>query len=353
MRMNAELRFIVDCCRCNFRGPETAQLDLIPDGLDWSALDRLAQFHRVSGLVWNALEPLASDVPEALAERLAAEARTLLATNLQTALECLRLLRAFRAGAIPLLFIKGLTVAALAYRAPLMKAAWDVDILVPPHQLTEAAALLKTLGYRIVTPVNEAKLAHWHSAHKDSLWRRNDPDIHVELHPRLVDNSDILSSVGIASPVQEVQVAPGVVLPTLAPDELFAYLCVHGASSAWFRLKWIADLAGLLHGVGTSRIEALYARSQELGAARAAGQALILADNLFGTLDGCALRERLGQDRGVARLASAALKQLTSGTEPTAGRFGTWRIHWTQLLLKPGFRFKAGELARQVREGLG
>lgn len=351
--MNAELRFIVDCCRCNFRGPEPAQLDLIPDGLDWSALDRLAHFHRVPGLVWNTLEPLASHAPDAIAERFAAEGRTLLATNLQTALECFRLLRAFRGGGIPLLFIKGLTIAALAYRSPLMKAAWDVDILVPPHQLTEAAVMLKTLGYRIVTPVNEAKLAHWHSAHKDSLWRRNDPDIHVELHPRLVDNPDILSSVGIASPVQEVQVAPGVVLPTLATDELFSYLCVHGASSAWFRLKWIADLAGLLHGIGTSRIEALYARSQELGAARTAGQALLLADDVFGTLEGSVLRESLSQDRAVARLASAASKQLTAGTEPTAQRFGTWRIHWTQLLLKPGFRFKAGELARQVREGLG
>jgi hypothetical protein len=351
--MSAELRFIVDCCRWNFRGSEPARLVQLPDGLDWPALDRLAHFHRVHGLVWNALEPLAPHPPDALAERLAAETRTLLATNLQTALECHRLRRAFQARGIPLLFVKGLTVAALAYRTPLVKAAWDVDILVPPHQLIEAATLLKTLGYRIVTPASEAKLARWHSAHKDSLWRRDNPDIHVELHPRLVDNPDILSSVGIASPVQEVQVAPGVMLPTLAPDELFAYLCVHGASSAWFRLKWIADLTGLLHGVGTSRIEALYARSQALGAGRAGGQALLLADHLFGTLEGRALRESLRHDRGVTRLTSAAVKQLTAGTEPTARRFGTWRIHWTQLLLKPGLRFKAGELARQVREGLG
>jgi len=351
--MNAELRFIVDCCRWNFRGSEAARLVQIPDGLDWWALDRLTKFHRVHGLVWNALEPPAPDLPDRLAERLATDARTLLATNLQTALECLRLLRAFQAEGIPLLFVKGLTIAALAYRTPLMKAAWDVDILVPPHQLTEAATLLKAQGYRIVTPASEEKLVRWHSAHKDSLWRRSDPDIHVELHPRLVDNPGILSSVGIASPIQEVQVAAGVVLPTLGPDELFAYLCVHGASSAWFRLKWIADLAGFLDRMSPSRIEALYARSQELGAARAAGQALLLCDHLFGTLEGCALRESLGQDRGVLWLTSAASKQLTAGTEPTARRLGTWRIHWTQLLLKPGLRFKAAELARQVREGLG
>jgi len=80
-------------------------------------------------------------------------------------------------------------------------------------------------------------------------------------------------------------VAPGIRLPTLARDEQFAYLCVHGASSAWFRLKWISDLAGVLHGQSGEMIERLFERSQALGAERAAGQALLLADRLFGSLD--------------------------------------------------------------------
>ena len=352
MRMSAELRFIVDCCRWNFRGSEPAQLVQVPEELDWPALDRLAHFHRVHGLVWNALEPLAPHLPDALAEGLATDARTLLASNLQTALECHRLLGAFQAGGIPLLFVKGLSVAALAYRAPLMKAAWDVDILVPPRQLAETATLLKAQGYRIVTPTSDEKLVRWHKAHKDSLWRRSDPDIHLELHPRLVDNPSILSSVGIASPRQIVTIAPGVTLPTLARDELFAYLCVHGASSAWFRLKWIADLAGLLHGLPLEDIERLYRGSQALGAERAAGQALLLADGLFGTLKGASLRQTLAQDRTTAWLTDAAFQQLASSTEPTDQPLGTWRIHLTQLLLKPGLRFKASEMARQIREAL-
>ena len=145
-------------------------------------------------------------------------------------------------------------------------------------------------------------------------------------------------------------------LPTLAPDELFAYLCVHGASSAWFRLKWIADLAGLVQSMASGSLDALYRRSQKLGAARAAGQALLLADALFGTLKGSPLRAELSNDRGNVWLASAALKQLVRNTgpvEPTERRLGTWRIHATQLLLRPGLRFKAGELARQLREMIG
>lgn len=351
MRMNAELRLIADCCRWNFTGmPPDAPL-AAPDSLDWHEVERLARFHRVHGFVWNALQQVVS-APQQVTETLADNARSLLGANLQKALECRRVLDAFEVSRISLLFIKGLTNAALAYRAPLLKAAWDVDILVPADRLGDAAGLLKAQGYRLITPGNEDKLAQWHSRHKDSLWQRNDPDVAIELHPRLVDSPEILPDVGIASPSQQVKVAPGIILPTLALDELFAYLCVHGASSAWFRLKWIADLSGLIHGIGSSRIEALYARSQQLGAARAAGQALLLADALFGTLEGSALREALRHDRATVRLADAAMTQLAVGAEPTAHRLGTWRIHGTQLLLKPGLRFKARELARQVREAL-
>ena len=105
-------------------------------------------------------------------------------------------------------------------------------------------------------------------------------------------------------------VAKGIELPTLGKDELFAYLTVHGASSAWFRLKWITDLAALLHGESADEIERLYDRSQQLGAGRAAAQALILANRLYGV----AIGDQLGTastfdptNRWLARLAERQL----------------------------------------------
>lgn len=354
--MNAELRLLIDCCRSNFARSAHNHVDLLPAEIDWSRFQRLVRFHRVQGLAWNALELVADAIPEATRGALAADARATVAANLQMAMESARLRDAFDAAGVPLLFVKGLTVGALVYRNPLLKTGWDIDVLVPGDRLTEAAKLLERLGYGLVLPSAETALARWHRTHKDSLWRRADPQVNVELHPRLVDNPSILPGVGIESPTQDVEIVPGVTLPTLAPDELFAYLCVHGASSAWFRLKWIADLAGLVQSMASGPLDALYRRSQKLGAARAAGQALLLADALFGTLDGSPLRAELSNDRGNVWLASAALKQLARNTdpvEPTGRRLGTWRIHATQLLLRPGLRFKAGELARQLREMIG
>ena len=76
----------------------------------------------------------------------------------------------------------------------------------------------------------------------------------------------------VGSAKQFVKVSEGISLSTLATDELFAYLAVHGASSASFQLKWISDFAALLHRNTPPDIELLYYRSQVLGAARAAGR---------------------------------------------------------------------------------
>jgi len=132
---------------------------------------------------------------------------------------------------------------------------------------------------------------------------------------------------------------------------LFAYLAVHGASSAWFRLKWIADFAGLLHGRAAGEIARLYLASQNLGAGRAAGQALLLADALFGTLTELpALRDQIARDRATRRLFRAALGLLSGEPrEPTQRLGGTFVIHWTQLLLLPGAAYKISEVSRQAQ----
>jgi len=139
-------------------------------------------------------------------------------------------------------------------------------------------------------------------------------------------------------------------LPTLAGEELFAYLAVHGASSAWFRLKWVSDFAGLLQGKSAEEITHLYRRSQELGAGRAAGQALLVAGELFGTLRHCSeLADRLAGDNTIVSLGRTALRLLAGEpVEPTARRFGTLPIHRTQFQLLPGVSYKLTELSRQA-----
>ncbi|MGZ2411608.1 putative nucleotidyltransferase-like protein [Sphingomonas sp. F9_3S_D5_B_2] len=343
--VGAELSLLSRCCQWNFAGSEPGAFD-VPADVDWPRFVEIARFHRSQGLAWNALSANSVALPSDVSAALSADARVIAATNLAVHHECAQLNHAFERARIAILFIKGLSVAALAYRSPMLKMAWDIDILIDPAELAAAAEILKARGFSPTVPETLAELDGWHRRSKESVWSRPD-GLHIELHTRLADNLALIPSLSVHSPSQKVEIGGQTLLPTLADEELFAYLCVHGASSAWFRLKWISDLAGMIAGRSVGDIERLRQRAQELGAGRAVGQALLIAHHLLGTaLSGFTI------DRSTQRLADAALQQLAQSTEPTERTLGTWRIHWTQLLLKNGIGFKAGEVVRQLRDAI-
>ena len=349
VKLPAEFSLLVRSCRWNFASADGRSRCDIPTSLNWNLLVDLARRHRVQGLAWNALAKQASHVPGDAQAALSSEAMAIAATNLGIAREYGALQADFQNSGIPLLFLKGLTVGALAYHSPMLKMGWDIDLLIDPADLSAATDLLTRRGYSLRLPSTRGQLDSWHARSKESVWIRDDC-LNVELHTRLADNRRLIPSLHVQSPRQTVEVAPGIALPTLAGDELFAYLSVHGASSAWFRLKWISDFAALVHGRDADEILRLYSRSQELGAGRAAGQALLLADALFDVLGGSpALRQQLRSDRATRLLSSAALRMLTKGIrEPTEQPFGTLTIHWTQFLLQPGPGYMLSEFRRQL-----
>jgi hypothetical protein len=357
MEASQEFRLVAECCRWAFAGGDDAAVCALCRNVDWPLVVRLARFHRVQGLAWKTLAPLAANFPPEAGRALSDDAADIAATNLRCAVESRRVLAVFAKGGVELLFIKGLTLGALAYGGSGTKAAIDIDLLVSRDQVEQAAALLIDCGYDLEIPRRGVdRLSSWHRLRKESVWRQAGGGLQIDLHTRLADNPRLIETIDIASPSQVVQVAEGIALPTLAPDELFAYLCVHGASSAWFRLKWITDVVALLQR-SSGQVERLYRRSQELGAGRAAAQALLLADAIYGTLsDFPELRRELKTDRANRRLCRLSLEQLAGReepVEPTSVTGGTAVIHLSQLLLLPGLRFKAGELIRQARLAIG
>ncbi|MGI8705826.1 MAG: nucleotidyltransferase domain-containing protein [Sphingomicrobium sp.] len=356
VRMRREFQLAVQCCRWAFDPGGSAPAEDASADLDWSFFAHLLRRHRVQALVWDCLKTLQIPLPQSTSDAIAADATEILARNLRTARECSQLLESFIDAGVPLMFLKGLSLGALVYRNPFLKAGWDIDLLVPQNCVIAAVDLLRAAGYRLIFPPAtdaDKRLVDWHRRRKESVWHKSDGDFHVELHSRITDNPRLIPSIGMGSPTQRVTIAPGSVLPTLRLEPLFAYLCVHGATSAWFRLKWICDFAALLHGRSIVEIERLYEDSQRLGAGRSAAQALLLANSLFATIRDTPLEARLGDSRANRWLASAALRQLAgpaAGAEPTERRLGTAMIHLTQLFLLPGASFKIAELCRQARD---
>lgn len=353
----AEFELAVHCCRLAFDGGDPGRPP--PSGdCDWERFYRLVHFHRVQGLVWRSLPQLDAQVPGPVARRIAEDAARIAAANRASLAECEKLGGALDREDIGYLFLKGLPLGVLAYGTPWLKAAVDIDLLIDHARLEDALAVLADCGFRREDgrPEGIDALQAWHRFRKDSEWAKPGSTARVDLHTRLTDSRALIPTIGLNSPRQMVEVA-GQRLPTLATDELFAHLCVHGASSAWFRLKWITDLAAVLQPKSGDELARLYRRSQELGAGRATGQALLLADVLYSTLDPCpALRQAIGADartRWLFRLALSQLAGRPEPAEPTARPWGTLRIHFSQFFLLPGLGFKASEFIRQGRAAAG
>ena len=318
--------------------------------VDWALFAKAANLHRIEGLVWHALDKAGVDLPEPIRISLRNKAAGIARDNLLSAVESRRLAEAFSTAQVPLIFVKGLTLAVLAYESLALKKAIDIDLVVPSGHIAEAGEILTAAGYSVRKPRALSSLVSWHGHLKESVWVHPEKMFHVDLHTRLVDNPLLLQGVDPEAPARLVQVAPGISLPTLGEDALFSYLCVHGASSAWFRLKWLADVAALISHAPGAAVEDLYDRAHRLGAARAAGQALLLCRDVFGMRlpEGPVLAAEA--DPVVRWLCRSALRQMEAQCREEAmdRRFGTVLIHLTQFALRPGYQFKLAELKRQL-----
>ncbi|HEY1604444.1 MAG TPA: nucleotidyltransferase family protein [Allosphingosinicella sp.] len=320
---------------------------------DWDALLRTARRHRVEGLVHDGLRRAEVVPPAPVADALAAAAAAIARDNLRFTAEAARLDRLLRDAGVDFLFLKGVTLNMLAYGTLGLKRAIDIDMVVDAARYEAAIAAVEGSGYSCIQPregASRAEILAWVKKAKHSIWRNG--AVALELHTAFVDSTRMLGGVGLGSPRQAVALPGGIVLPTLASDALFAYLAVHGATHAWARLKWLADIAAFV-AHEPEAVESLYRRSVALGGGRSGGQALLLAHDLLALPLPEPLRAELRGDRAIRYLAGVAVDAMAGAgsRELDELMLGTAAIHLSHLRLKKGLGFKLHEVRRKLRSG--
>jgi hypothetical protein len=322
--------------------------------IDWDRFLRTVRRHRVEGLAASALTVVETDAPDEVRRELVGEARLIARANLLYAAEAARLRRRFEEAGISVFFLKGLTLDVLAYGSLGIKKSRDIDVAVAPEKVEAACAILAQLGYRRIDPAPELPIEQfriWMRLNKETNWLNDQGGIVVEIHNALVDNPRLLTVVNLASPRQEVTIAPGIYLPTLQKDELFSYLCVHGAMHGWARLKWLADLSALLKDDTPSEIERLHSESLKLMVGRCSAQALLLCADVLALPLPATMRAQLRRNSANRRLVRLALRVMEGQREKELDDtlWGTIPIHLSHLALAPGWRSVAAELRRKLR----
>jgi hypothetical protein len=311
---------------------------------DWNEFLSQVNRQRVAGLAYDATLSIGIELPPQVARKLAARARQIVRENLSFAAETVRLQRTLEAADIPALVLKGVALAQLAYGSLEIKHARDIDLLVPADRAEAALQLLERDGYALSSPALHLSERQRHSL---VLYGREAELVHrghkirLELHWRAADNPLLLQGVDAHSPTQSVAVSKDGNIRTLASEDLFAYLCVHGARHAWSRLKWLADVNALVATSGID-IEQLYRHAQRVGAGLCAGQTLLLCRRVFALPLPVGLAGELSASKRVQKLVRIALAALTAPRAETAGDAGiaeVTRFVQTQFLLGQGWKF--------------
>jgi len=253
--------------------------------------------------------------------------------------ETLRLQSRFHQTRLHCAQVKGASLAALAYGNLGIRHAKDIDLVVPHAEFPAVCALLEADGYERQWPppgTPGAVLSLWRRYAKDMEWRHRGKNIVLEVHWRLTNISSLADEAVDFSALQPVKVSGSAIISTLLPAQLFIYLCVHGASHAWNRLKWLADVHALLADKSATDIETYYRLARETGTDRAVGQALLLCADVFGLELPLELAGVLRRSRVARLLTSLALLCMTRGkaeTEIYQLPFGTSLVAASHFLL--------------------
>jgi len=342
-RLPPAFRLACACCQWPPSPARDAAVRGAAEGVDWDAFLRVAVRQRVVGLVHAALRSAGVSAPAPVERELVKAALLIQRRGLVLATEAIRLQRLFAAEGVASLVIKGAPLAQLAYGAQGLKQGRDIDLVVGLADAEEGLRLLRREGYRVLQPTCEltpAKLQLLLRHHKDLELRHPEGRMNVELHWRLIDNPALLRSFGAASPSQTVEVL-GDGVATLADRELFAYLCVHGASHCWFRLKWLADLNAWLTSKRQEELEALHRFAKAEGVGECAGQALALCRGLLGLRLPASLEPELTRLKVRLLVAGALDAMAGGGAELDLQRrpLGPFRLMPSQFLRGRGLGF--------------
>ncbi len=318
--------------------------------LDWVRYLRVVRRHGVVGLAHDGLERAKPDIPPEIAREISSQATMLVFGSLAMAAEAARLQRLFDDAGLEILFLKGASLSVLAYGNLGLRESKDIDLLVSCKVLPSAVELITGAGYRRTNPppnISDAQLRLLMSLRRDFGFVHEETGLHLELHWRPFFNPHAMDVSSFFSASRVVPLAETTGVRTLGEEDLFAYLCVHGALHCWNQLKWLADIGALLAAAPEEEAERLSRAAEARGAWRAAAQAILLCQRVLNTRLPSLLSKQFVDSPAVRWLEDTALEAMSAGrgeTDRHELRFGTTRGSLSALLLRQSWRYRVTEL---------
>ncbi len=250
---------------------------------DWEEYLRLVDRHGTPGLSWTALSRTDGiQVPETVAQKLRKRSD---ACRKEAILNCLLLgdvLKRFNGAGIPVVPLKGQVLSFELYGDVGIRYSRDLDVAVPAGDLNRAQALITAKDWQLESTFFPMSPRQWnsflrHEQHINFVHART--GTLLELHWRFQWETRDATSARWARSISGIW--QGCRVQTMHPGDKALYLCCHGGLHAWFRAKWLGDLARA-HSSGLLDWEASLNQARQSGQERVVWAGLLLLDRVYG-----------------------------------------------------------------------
>lgn len=295
-------RYVAAVC-----GAVAANTAIPPAGrVDPVAIEMVMQRHRIAPRAVAALAAAVRPHDPAMADHLAAHARERRLAALHRTARLAAVSSALSAAGIRHLGIKGPVLAQQLYGDVAARDSKDIDLLIDPAGVVQAAAVLRLTGFEEVMTHAQASERF---ANKHLTFTGH--GIEIEMHTRLLDIDTLLSLSFEALWSRRAMVMLGsVAVPALSSVDTLLYLCAHGSQHLWFRLKWLEDIARIVSLAATDTYPTIV--GDAIRAARTTGAeatvvgAVQLIDQIF-DISAASPIPGTRASRRIVRLSAAAL----------------------------------------------
>ncbi len=282
-----------------------------PLDLDWNQVFEFADHHGLIPLVCRNLH--LQGIRVQISPALDARGRETGAKALRLTAALIQIDTLLSDHQIPVLAIKGPSLASLLYSNVTMRSYADLDFLLLPEDVTRACVALQAAGW---IPTEDVAKIHGPSFLRFQCeygFVRNETltELQWALAPRFYSlELPIEDMIRRAVTVQVI----GSSVKTLAPEDMFLVLSIHGAKHLWVRLDWAVDIASLLSSgtVDANRVAELAKRHHLV---RIVAVAVLLAANVSGVPIPAPFSALAAKDPGAPIIASKLLDHAIHGAQ--------------------------------------
>jgi hypothetical protein len=321
-----DMGFLISCV-CRRYNPSAQELD--PSGVDWGRLTELAMRHRVLPILYQQVAEATGSVPAEAQEKLKDLYVSNAARNMGRGEEIRRLSGLCEADNLPVMCLRGPVLASSVYRDLSLRQFTDLDLLVQEQDVPRISSMLVSEGYRPqfrLDAVQERALIRFRT---ERCFIRSEDRSTVDLHWRLLpgyfsfeaDETELWSR----SVMTHVE---GANVRTLADEDLFLFLCAHGAKHGWDQLALVCDLAEMMRveqGLNWTR---MLKRAESRGKRRMVAVGLELVRQVLGVT----ARATVRVDQESARIVDERRCRLGEGVgAQESGGLAKWSLAWRMM----------------------